>query len=147
MLTLSQTVQLPLVQPAKRGRTLKNLVLPIDYDAVAWVFHACASGDVKVPIPRGTVLTFQFYDSHGNVLDAPDCGFTYSDALKSRFAYVPVSNKPAGTHLKPVLTPAAATRLECQLQCWQVPEELQLNVELSAESRELPWIKSPSSRP
>lgn len=103
MLTLTQPARPALPLPINRGKTLKNLVLSVDNDAVAWVFHARASGNVTAPIPRGAVLTFQFYDSSGHVLDAPDCGFTYSDALKSRFAYVPVSNKTAAIHLKPVL--------------------------------------------
>lgn len=151
MLTLTQPARPALPLPINRGKTLKNLVLSVDNDAVAWVFHARASGNVTAPIPRGAVLTFQFYDSSGHVLDAPDCGFTYSDALKSRFAYVPVSNKTAAIHLKPVLPPAGAIRLECQLQRWQSPEELRLSVELSAESKEvsleqLPALEASNSR-
>ena len=137
MLTLTRATTSTVPAPVQRGRTLKDLSQKIESDGVGWCLRAQASGPVKQAVPRGAVLTFQFYDAHGNILDSPLSGFGYSDVLKSRFSYVSV--EPAtgtGVLLRPLLPPPGSARLECQLRLWQAPEQLQLRCELAAETHE-----------
>lgn len=104
---------------------------------MGWFFRARAAGPVKQPVPRGAVLTIQFYDAQGRIVDHPGSGLTYSDSLKSRFLYVPVEPAPGpGIRTKPLLPPPDAVRLECQLQLWQGPQDLQLTTELTLECYE-----------
>lgn len=137
MLILASTVAPASPLPVQRARTLKRLSQTLDTPGQGWFFRARAAGAVKQPIPRGAVLTFQFYDVQGRIVDYADSGFTYSDGLKSRFLYVPVETAPgAGIRTKPLLPPSGAVRLECQLQLWQGPQDVQLATELALDSYE-----------
>ena len=90
MLILTSTAGPSQPAAAQQGKILKQLTQVVANPGVGWSFRARVTGAVKQSEPRGTVLMIQFHDAQGAVLDAPHLTLTYSEALKSRFIYVPV---------------------------------------------------------
>ncbi|OZI75702.1 glycosyltransferase [Bordetella genomosp. 2] len=113
---------------------LQSLTLQVEDLAVGWVVKARVHGKVSKTAPRGAVVCFQFYDVHGDPLDAPHSGFTYSTHLERRFHYVPVGDSSiAAVTLRPLLPPPQAVRLELHLQRWSGMEQAPITGELTAE--------------
>lgn len=137
LISSSTPVGAPRSPHASRRKALKTLTIPIETDAQGWILRAHARGSLQQSILRGTVLAFQFYGVDNKVLDAPDCGHTYSAALESRFHYIPVGGpNEKALALRPLLPPRGAIRLEAQLLRWQGTDNIELDCTLSADPHE-----------
>jgi len=137
MLILTSTAGPSQPAAAQQGKILKQLTQVVANPGVGWSFRARVTGAVKQSEPRGTVLMIQFHDAQGAVLDAPHLTLTYSEALKSRFIYVPVEpSSGTGISIKPLLPPVGTVGIKCQVQLWHGPEHIDLDTELSLEPHE-----------
>lgn len=125
---------IPRPRVPRSASVIESLVVPINDSVTGWVVKARAQAALSKAAPRGAVLTFQFYDEKGEVLDAPNSGFTYSNSLERRFQYVPVGDDSvAATTLRPLLPPVGAVRLELHLQRWSGMEQAAITGKLAVE--------------
>lgn len=135
MLTLRAEAATPAPPPKPRSTAvLKALTVPVENAMTGLSIRARAHGKVGKTVPRGAVLTFQFYDQHGMPLDVPHAGFTYSSGLARRFQYVSVGDSTvAATKTRPLFPPLGAAQLELHLQRWSGMDKVALVGELSVE--------------